>query len=107
MTTGMDDRRDAFEKKFAHDADLRFKAEARRNKLLGLWAAERLGKKDGEAETYARDVVAADFIEAGDGDVFRKIRTDFDEAGLSDSDETIREKMHLFLEEAIRQIQQD
>ncbi|MFD1794303.1 DUF1476 domain-containing protein [Ochrobactrum teleogrylli] len=107
MTTGMDDRRDAFEKKFAHDADLRFKAEARRNKLLGLWAAERLGKKDGEAETYARDVIAADFIEAGDDDVFRKIRTDFDEGGVTDSDETIREKMQLFLEEAIRQIQQD
>ncbi|GAA5540601.1 MULTISPECIES: DUF1476 domain-containing protein [Brucella/Ochrobactrum group] len=107
MTTGMDDRRDAFEKKFAHDADLRFKAEARRNKLLGLWAAERLGKKDGEAEAYARDVIAADFIEAGDDDVFRKIRTDFDEGGVTDSDETIREKMQLFLEEAIRQIQQD
>jgi len=107
MTTGMDDRRDAFEKKFAHDADLRFKAEARRNKLLGLWAAERLGKKDSEAEAYARDVVAADFIEAGDNDVFRKIRADFDEAGLTESDETIRGKMLLFLEEALRQIQQD
>ena len=107
MTTGMDDRRDAFEKKFAHDADLRFKAEARRNKLLGLWAAERLGKKDGEAEAYARDGIAADFIEAGDDDVFRKIRTDFDEGGVTDSDETIREKMQLFLEEAIRQIQKD
>jgi hypothetical protein len=65
MTTGMDDRRDTFEKKFVHDADLRFKAEARRNKLLGLWAAERLGKKNGEAEAYARDVVAADFLEVG------------------------------------------
>jgi hypothetical protein len=100
MTTGMDDRRDTFEKKFVHDADLRFKAEARRNKLLGLWAAERLGKKN-------RDVVAADFLEVGDGDVFRKIRTDFDDAGLPDSDETIRQKMQLFLEEAIRQIQED
>ncbi|MEL4072123.1 DUF1476 domain-containing protein [Ochrobactrum sp. GPK 3] len=107
MTTGMDDRRDTFEKKFVHDADLRFKAEARRNKLLGLWAAERLGKKNGEAEAYARDVVAADFLEVGDGDVFRKIRTDFDDAGLPDSDETIRQKMQLFLEEAIRQIQED
>ncbi len=64
MTTGMDDRRDAFEKKFALDAELRFKAEARRNKLLGLWVAERLGKKDAEAEAYAREVVAADFEEA-------------------------------------------
>ncbi|KAB2680702.1 MULTISPECIES: DUF1476 domain-containing protein [Brucella/Ochrobactrum group] len=107
MTTGMDDRRDAFEKKFALDAELRFKAEARRNKLLGLWAADQLGKKDAEAEAYAKEVVAADFEEAGDEDVFRKIRADFDAANVSVADEAIREKMFAFLEEAIRQVKQD
>lgn len=107
MTTGMDDRRDAFEKKFAHDAELRFKAEARRNKLIGLWAAEKLGKKDGDAEAYAREVIAADFEEAGDEDVFRKIRADFDAAGVKETDETVREKLLAFLEEAIQQVKQD
>ena len=105
--TGMDDRRDAFEKKFAHDADLRFKAEARRNKLLGLWAAELLGKKDGEAEANAKEVVAADLEEAGDEDVFRKIRADFDAAGVNETDAAIREKMIVLMEEAIRQVNQD
>ncbi|KXO77819.1 DUF1476 domain-containing protein [Brucella anthropi] len=107
MTTGMDDRRDAFEKKFALDAELRFKAEARRNKLLGLWAADQLGKKDADAEAYAKEVVAADFEEAGDEDVFRKLRADFDAASVSVSDEAIREKMFAFLEEAVRQVKQD
>lgn len=107
MTTGMDDRRDAFEKKFALDAELRFKAEARRNKLLGLWAADQLGKKDADAEAYAKKVVAADFEEAGDEDVFRKVRADFDAASVSVADEVIREKMFAFLEEAIRQVKQD
>ncbi|MEE9922721.1 MAG: DUF1476 domain-containing protein [Brucella anthropi] len=107
MTTGMDDRRDAFEKKFALDAELRFKAEARRNKLLGLWAADQLGKKDADAESYAKEVVDADFEEAGDEDVFRKVRADFDAASVSVADEVIREKMFAFLEEAIRQVKQD
>ncbi|ABS15095.1 MULTISPECIES: DUF1476 domain-containing protein [Brucella/Ochrobactrum group] len=107
MTTGMDDRRDAFEKKFALDAELRFKAEARRNKLLGLWAADQLGKKDADAEAYAKEVVAADFEESGDEDVFRKVRADFDAASVSVADEVIREKMFAFLEEAIRQVKQD
>ena len=107
MTTGMDDRRNAFEKKFALDAELRFKAEARRNKLLGLWAADQLGKKDADAEAYAKEVVAADFEEAGDEDVFRKVRADFDAASVSVADEVIREKMFAFLEEAIRQVKQD
>lgn len=104
MTTGMDNRREAFEKKFALDSELRFKAEARRNKLLGLWAAEQLGKKDADADAYAAEVVASDFEEAGDEDVFRKVRADFDAAGVSQSDETIREKMLAFLEEAIQQV---
>jgi len=79
--SGMDDRSEAYENKFAHDEELRFKAEARRNKLLGLWAAEHLGKTGDEAEAYAREVVLADFEEAGDNDVFRKVRGDFDAAG--------------------------
>ncbi|MGO1160589.1 DUF1476 domain-containing protein [Brucella pseudogrignonensis] len=107
MATGMDDRRNAFESKFALDAELRFKAEARRNKILGLWAAELLGKHDADADAYAREVVAADFEEAGDEDVFRKLRADFDAASVSVTNETIREKMFAFLEEAIQQVQKD
>ncbi|KXF77803.1 hypothetical protein ATN84_08840 [Paramesorhizobium deserti] len=104
--TGMDDRKDAFEKKFAHDAELKFKAEARRNKLLGLWAAEKLGKTGEDADAYAKEVVVADFEEAGDEDVFRKIRADFDAAGVQQSDHQIRRTMEEFLAEAVRQIQE-
>lgn len=107
MSNGMDNRRDAFENKFAHDAELRFKAEARRNKLLGLWAAEKLGKSGADADSYAREVVQADFEEAGDEDVFRKLRNDFDAAGVNESDQVIREKMFLLLEEAVKQVQQN
>ncbi|WP_201026354.1 DUF1476 domain-containing protein [Paramesorhizobium deserti] len=106
MMTGMDDRKDAFEKKFAHDAELKFKAEARRNKLLGLWAAEKLGKTGEDADAYAKEVVVADFEEAGDEDVFRKIRADFDAAGVQQSDHQIRRTMEEFLAEAVRQIQE-
>lgn len=106
MSNGMDNRRDAFENKFAHDAELRFKAEARRNKLLGLWAAEKLGKSGTDADSYARDVVQADFEEVGDDDVFRKLRKDFDAAGVHESDQVIREKMFSLLEEAVKQVQQ-
>ncbi|MEZ5891679.1 MAG: DUF1476 domain-containing protein [Parvularculaceae bacterium] len=104
MTT-FDDREDKFEKKFAHDAELRFKAEARRNKLLGLWAAGLLGKTGDAAEAYAREVIKSDFQEAGDEDVFRKIRGDFDAGGVDQSDHQIRRHMEDFLAEAIRQIQ--
>lgn len=103
----MEDREDAFEKKFAHDAELRFKAEARRNKLLGLWAAEKLGKTGEDADAYAKDVVKADFQEAGDADVFRKIRADFDAAGVAQSDHQIRRTMEELLIEAIRQVQEN
>lgn len=105
MTT-FDDREDKFEKKFAHDAELRFKAEARRNKLLGLWAAGLLGKTGEEAAAYAKEVIKADFEEAGDEDVFRKIRADFDAGGVDQSDHQIRRQMQDFLTEAVRQIQQ-
>lgn len=100
----MDDRKDAFEKKFAHDEELKFKAMARRNKLLGLWAAGKLGKSGEDAEAYAREVVAADFEEAGDEDVFRKIRGDFDAGGVEQSDHQIRRTMDELLNEAIEQV---
>ncbi len=101
---GMKDREEGFEKKFAHDAELRFKAEARRNKLLGLWAAEILGKSGDDADAYAKEVVIADFEEAGDEDVFRKVRGDLDAAT---SDDQIREAMSALMAKAIEQIQSD
>lgn len=89
MTT-FDDRESAFENKFAHDAEMQFRAEARRNKLLGFWAAELLGKTGDEAEAYAREVVKADFEEAGHEDVVRKVAGDL---GHRSSPEEIRAKM--------------
>ncbi len=106
MTT-FDDREDKFEKKFALDAELRFKAEARRNKLVGLWAAELLGKSGADADAYAKEVIKADFEEAGDEDVFRKIRKDFDAAGVEQSDHQIRRHMDECLAEAVRQVQSE
>ena len=88
-----DQREDAFEKRFAHDEDLRFKAVARRNKLLGLWAAERLGMTGPDAAAYAGDVVGAGLEQAGDEGIFRKIRQDFDAAGVARSDHQIRRTM--------------
>src|SRR5690606_34943543 len=102
----MKDRKDAFENKFAHDEELKFKAMARRNKLLGLWAAEKMGKSGEEAEAYAKEVVAADFEEVGDDDVFRKIRKDFDANGVDESDHQIRRTMEELLEEAARQVKE-
>jgi hypothetical protein len=103
MTT-FDKREEGFEKKFAHDEELRFKANARRNKLLGVWAAEKLGLTGPAAETYAKDVVMADFEKAGDSDVFDKIRKDFDAKGVAQSDHQIRRTMDELMEEAIAQI---
>ena len=102
--SSMKDRQDGFEKKFAHDEETRFKATARRNKLLGLWAAGLLGKSGDEAEAYAKEVVKSDFEEAGDEDVFRKVRTDFDAAGVAQSDHQIRRQMEELLAQAIEQI---
>lgn len=99
------DREEGFERKFAHDEELRFKAMARRNKLLGLWAAEKLGKAGADADEYAREVVASDFEEAGDHDVFRKIRKDFDAGGVQQSDHQIRRTMEELLATAVRQIE--
>jgi hypothetical protein len=99
-----DKREDAYEKQFAHDEELRFKATARRNKLLGLWAAEKLGKTGADADAYAKDVVAADFEEAGEEDVFRKVRKDFDTAGIGQSDHQIRRTMDELMAKAVAEI---
>ena len=101
----MDDRRDAFEKKFAHDEELRFKATARRNKALGLWAAEKLGKSGEDAAAYAKSVVMADFEEAGDDDVLRKVKKDFAEGGVQVDDAALRKTMDDLMEKAIRDAQ--
>ncbi len=89
MTT-FDDRESAFENKFAHDAEMQFRAEARRNKLLGLWAAELMGKTGDEADAYAKEVVKADFEEAGHEDVVRKVSGDLGDIATADE---IRAKM--------------
>ncbi len=96
-----DDRENAFENKFAHDAEMRFKAEARRNKLLGLWAADLLGKSGDEAEAYAAEVVRADFEEAGHEDVVRKVAGDLGAKATADD---IRAKMAELLPIAQQQI---
>ena len=104
VMSGFDKRQDGFEKKFAHDEELQFKASARRNKLLGLWAAEKLGKSGDAAEEYAKSVVIADFEEAGDDDVFRKIRKDFDTGKVEQSDHQIRRTMDELMMAAIEQV---
>lgn len=101
--SGMGDREKAIENKFAHDAELKFRAEARRNKLLGQWAGQLLGKDDVDA--YAKEVVAADFEEAGDGDVFRKVHGDLTAAGVAITDEQVRAKMIELLAVAVEQVQ--
>jgi hypothetical protein len=96
-----DDRENAFENKFAHDAQLQFRAEARRNRLLGLWAAGKLGKSDEDAAEYAKEVVKADFEEAGDEDVYRKVAGDL---GNHATEAEIRAMMAELMVEAKRQI---
>ncbi|WP_018701203.1 DUF1476 domain-containing protein [Amorphus coralli] len=105
MTT-FESRKDAHEGKFAHDEELRFKATARRNKLLGLWAAEKLGYADAKAEDYAKEVVRADFDEPGEEDVFRKVRSDFDANGVEQTDHQIRRTMEELMAVAVGQIRQ-
>ena len=103
MTT-FDKREEGFEKKFAHDEELKFKATARRNKLLGHWAAEKLGLTGAAVDAYAKEVIAADFEEAGDEDVFRKLRKDFDAKGVAQSDHQIRRTMQELLAQAVTQL---
>jgi hypothetical protein len=104
MTDGFKDRERGFESKFAHDEELRFKVMARRNKLLGLWAAGEMGFAADKAKEYAMEVVQADFKEAGTEDVFRKLRADFDAAKLAHADRIIRAKMEELLEVAGEQV---
>jgi hypothetical protein len=103
MTT-FDKREEGFEKQFAHDEELKFKANARRNKLLGLWAAEKLGLSGTAADAYSKEVIAADFEEAGEEDVFRKLRKDFDAKGVVQSDHQIRRTMQELMATAVAQI---
>ncbi len=104
MTT-FDDREKAYEKKFALDQDLKFRAEARRNKMLAEWAAAKLGIMGQALEDYVKAVRRADLEEKGDEDVFRKIRKDFNEKGLSITDDEIREAMGEFLAKAVAEIE--
>jgi len=103
MTT-FDKREEGFEQQFVHDEELKFKANARRNRLLGLWAADKLGRSGAEADAYAKEVVAADFEEAGEDDVFRKIRRDFDANGIALSDHQIRRTMDELMARAVAEI---
>jgi hypothetical protein len=103
--TSLKDREKGFERKFAHDEEMKFKAEARRNRLLGLWAAGKLGITDpDEAKGYAQTVVVADFAEAGDADVLRKVSGDFQAKGVSVPESEIREQMTRLLAEAKAQL---
>jgi hypothetical protein len=104
MTT-FEDREKGFERKFAQDEELKFKATARRNKLIGLWAAEKMGLIGDEAQAYAREVIKADLADPGDEDVFRKVRADFDAKGVDQSDHQIRRVIGEMMAEAVRQIE--
>jgi hypothetical protein len=104
MTT-FEDREKGFERKFAHDEELKFRATARRNRLIGLWAADRMGLTGDEAQAYAREVIKADLAEPGDEDVFRKVRADFDAKGVDQSDHQIRRIIGEMMAEAVRQIE--
>jgi|ERR1051326_1179183 len=100
MSISMDDRRRAFESKWAHDAELRFQVEARRNRALGEWAASKKGLTGEAVEDLVTSIIAADFQEAGDEDVFRKLRSELD---ASVSDTAIRDKMRECLNAALDQ----
>ena len=99
-----DERERGFEAKYAHDAEMQFKAEARRNRLLGLWAAEKMGLAGDAADAYAKEVVASDFEEAGDEDVYRKVSGDFAAKSVSVPESEIRGQMQTLLVEAKAQL---
>lgn len=105
--SGFDEREKGFERKFAHDSELEFKAMARRNKLLGLWAAEKMGLGGADADAYAKEVVKSDFQEAGDHDVMRKVKSDLDAKGVSQSEHQIRREMDELLVKARQQVQNE
>jgi hypothetical protein len=102
--TSFDKREEGFEKQFAIDEELKFKANARRNRYLGHWAAQKLGLSGADADAYSQSVVLADFEEAGDDDVFRKIRKDFDAKGVKESDHQIRRTMTDLMAKAVEEI---
>jgi hypothetical protein len=101
MTTTFDKREEGFEKQFAHDEELRFKAVARRNKMLGMWAARELGLSGAAAEAYSKDIVLAQLEQGGDENVFRKVRQDFDAKGIKQTDQQIRTTMTTLTAEAV------
>ena len=103
MTT-FDDRERAFETKFAHDEEMKFRIAARRNRLLGHWAARQMGLSDAEADSYAKDVVRSDFEEAGDHDVVRKVLGDLTAAGIETDEASVQEALRNKEIEARRQI---
>ena len=105
--TNFEDREKGFERKFAHDEELKFRATARRNRLLGLWAAEQMGVTGDAAQAYAREVIKADLAEPGEEDLFRKIRADFDAKGVGQSDHQIRRQMAELMGVAISQIESE
>ena len=98
--SSFDEREKSFEKKFVRDEELQFKVNAKRNKYLGEWAADKLGKVDSDRAAYAQEVIKSDFAGPGDEDVFRKIQSDFKKASISISDSKIREQMSSLLERA-------
>ena len=104
MTTTFDRREEGFEKQFAHDEELKFKAIARRNKMLGLWVAERLGLSGTEAENYARSIVLAEFEQGGDSAVITKIRKDLEAKGIVQSEHQISRTMSELLAKAVADI---
>lgn len=105
--SGFDKRERAEEGKFALDQELRFKANARRNKLLGLWAAEKLGKSGEDASNYAVEVVKSDFEAPGDEDVFRKVKGDLDTAGVAITDHQLQRQMAELMEVAVEQVKSE
>lgn len=102
-----DDREKAAENKFSHDKELEFKATARRNKLLGKWAAGLMGMEGEAVDVYAREVIEADFEETGDNDVYRKVKADLDKAGVEQSEHQIRRQMKDLLNTAIEQVKSE
>lgn len=105
--SGFDQRKSGEEARFALDQELRFKANARRNKLLGLWAADLLGLTGEAASAYAVEVVKSDFEAPGDEDVFRKVRGDFDKAGIAQTDHQLHRQMEELLVTAIEQVKSE
>ncbi|MDH3701122.1 MAG: DUF1476 domain-containing protein [Alphaproteobacteria bacterium] len=102
--TQFNQREQAFEAKFKQDQELQFKVTARRNKLLGLWAAQQLGLEGGDAEAYAKEVVASDFDEPGDDDVLRKVQQDIENKGIAVTEKSVRAEMLRLMDQAKTEI---